>query len=172
MCKIAVVDDYSDSREQMCAQLRRLFPEHSPIGFDTSEESLEQFKNTSNIDILFFDSLKAMDTRDGATFATALRAKNPNVMLIYMSPIDKHENLDNMNKLSKLGIDGYMKIPASDEMLQVMVVNALNRVNLLNNHVYKEDGAVAKAVDSFVEKLDALALEISRPKKRRLFGAL
>ena len=161
MCKILIVDDVEEIRQELRKNLIMLFPEHKIYSLNTTEESLKLLESLDKVEIIFFNSLKTGNI-DGATFAEKVRKKSPYTILIYINP-EKEINYSHFLKLSRIGIDGYLKVPLEIEMIQFMVINSLNRLKNIENYKLEEHKQLEKAIENFSNKVNVL---FSTPPKK------
>jgi response regulator RpfG family c-di-GMP phosphodiesterase len=162
MCKILVVDDTEKIRGTLENVLCALFPEHKVYSLDTTEESFKLLEELGGVEIIFFNSLKNSEP-DGASFATKIRDLYPFSILIYINP-SKEVDYGHLLKLSKIGIDGYLKWPIGTEMLQFQVINGLSRLKLIEDYKKDSHKEIEAAVDNFSTKVDKFILEQSQQK--------
>ncbi len=149
MCKIVIVDDSKEIRDDLESSLKELFTEHTIFSFEGTNRALESAKTLEFVDIVFFNNLYNKNP-NGVEFAKVIREKSPGTMLIYIS--DGQRNYDHMMKLSAIGIDGVIEQPCNRDCLKYIISNSISRINSLNSFKSQKHLVLEKSVDNFLAK--------------------
>lgn len=130
--KIALVDDHKLVREGLSRLLSDLKEYEVVISVDSGKELLQQLNN--NVDLVITDV--SMPEMDGFELTPLIRKRFPTIKIIVLSMYNNHEYI---NKLFKLGVNGYLLKDNDIKQIQL----AINTVVIEHEMFFTQEASKA-----------------------------
>jgi DNA-binding NtrC family response regulator len=146
--KILVVDDEKDMRDSIGDALECLFPDTEILMAETGREALEKYKNDINdeLSIVILNSLKE-ESISGLELAKRIREASRLTAIIVSSA---HSDLSYYNQFAEIGIDGLLIKPFDVDYFEVILRNAMIRIQQLSE--FKEYRDQYVMIDRYVKE--------------------